>query len=94
MDPFLLQINASIKSDLSELLSRYTKKEIENEVNYTSVNNKVNTNTDYLNSNIEKFSTNKGNDFNSNHSDAKNFVYQEQLNDESSFDSLLGSVSC
>jgi hypothetical protein len=42
LDPFLLQFNATIKSDLSELLSRYRQRQNGNGVSYAGVNNKVN----------------------------------------------------
>ncbi|EFA11023.2 Rho GTPase-activating protein 7-like Protein [Tribolium castaneum] len=85
LDPFLFQFNATIKSDLSELLSRYSEKQTGNEVNYTSVNNIVNSNTDYLNSNVENLSIlNKDSDLCNRYGEEKKNVNQ---------DSLLGSIA-
>ncbi|XP_063928280.1 rho GTPase-activating protein 7 [Zophobas morio] len=91
LDPFLVQFNATIKSDLTELLSRYIEKPNENEVGYAIVDKKLNDVDDvkWTFENLPSF--NKGSDIYNNDSEDKSLL-SEKLYNGSSFESLLGSV--
>jgi hypothetical protein len=94
LDPFLLQFNATIKSDLSELLSRYRQRQNGNGVSYAGVNNKVN-NEDCFKWSIENLPllTKENNFYNHDGCERKHFVCKDRLFGGASFESLLGSVS-
>ncbi|KAJ3623347.1 hypothetical protein MTP99_019578 [Tenebrio molitor] len=94
LDPFLLQFNATIKSDLSELLSRYRQRQNGNGVSYAGVNNKVN-NEDCFKWSIENLPllTKENNFYNHDGCERKHFVCKDRLFGGASFESLLGSVA-
>ena len=78
---------------MTELLSRYIEKPNENEVGYAIVDKKLNDVDDvkWTFENLPSF--NKGSDIYNNDSEDKSLL-SEKLYNGSSFESLLGSVSC